>query len=109
MGLNISVKKIVNKTTEEDWNGELVPYYELEDQKWFDHLRFSGDKEFVVENEFVFYDDSNEEGREYVRPKDFEKCREWVNKYIPNGNSLRLLKALDELEKDENLVFRWSW
>lgn len=109
MGINISVKKVVEKTMEEGWHNNLVPYYKVEDQDWFDHLRFSGDADFVIENEFYYYDDSDEEGRDYRRPKDFNKCREWVNEHIYEGNRPRLLKALDELEKDASLVFRWSW
>lgn len=109
MGLNIIVYKVVEKTMEEGWHNNLVPYYKVEKQEFFDSLRFAGDKDFVSENEFVYYDESDEEGMNYVRPKDFKKCREWVNEHIQEGNRPRLLKALDELEKDKSLVFMWSW
>ncbi len=109
MGLNIIVYKIVEKTMEEGWHNNLVPYYKVERQDWFDSLRLSGDKDFVTENEFVAYDENDEEGRDYVRPKDFSKCREWINENVIESNRQRLLKALDFFEKDKDLVFLWSW
>lgn len=109
MGVNISVIKIVSKTMEEGWHKNLVPYYHTQNQYWFDHLRYGGDKDFIIENEFQSYDDSDDEGMEYVRPKDFNKCRKWVHENIVEGNKPRLLNALNELEKDSTLAFSWSW
>jgi len=111
MGINLFVKKVIGKTTEELWNGKTVPFYETEALETFDSIRHSGDREFVVENEFVFMDDQNPvEEQELARPKDFAKCREWVkNTRYPEGNKNRLLGALDMLENDESLVFKWSW
>lgn len=111
MGIHISVRKVTGKTMEETWGGKTVPYYTTEKQDWFDYIRHSGDADFVVENEFVFIDsDAPIEEQELARPKDFNKCREWVNNMPhPEGNKQRLLKAFDELEKDDSLVFTWSW
>ena len=109
MGVNIIVKKVVEKTMEESWGGKLVPYYKTEKVNWFDTLRYSGDREFIIENEFVYYDNNDTEGEEYLRPKDFNKCREWVMCNVVLGNQNRLLKALDELESDKQLVFRFAW
>ena len=109
MGINISVIKVIEKTMEEGWHNNLVPYYAIRKQKWFDHLRFGGDSDFVTENEFYYYDDSDEEGKSYRRPSDFDKCRCWVKSNIIEENQKRLLNALDKIEADETLCFTWSW
>lgn len=109
MGLNIIVKKIVDKEMIEGWHNNLVPYYHTEKQEWFSSLRYAGDRDFIKENKFQSYDNSDAEGKGYIRPKDFNKCREWVNEHIYEGIRPRLLKALDELEKDSSLVFSLSW
>ena len=96
MGINISVRKVTGKTTER--------------QDWFDYLRYSGDRDFVVENEFDFIDtDVVVEEQELARPKDFNKCREWVKEKVYEGNQQRFLNALDKMEADETLCFTWSW
>ena len=110
MGINIAVKKITDKSTEKLWNNEEVPYYQTEDQGWFDHLRHSGDADFVMNNEFDFIEvDLPNEERELARPKDFNKCREWIKENVYEGNQSRLLNALDKMELDNTLAFRWSW
>ncbi len=110
MGINISVRKVTGKTMEETWGGKTVPYYTTERQDWVDYLRYSGDRDFVVENEFEFIDNDNEvEEQELARPKYFNKCREWVKEKVYEGNQQRLLNALDKMEKDETLCFTWSW
>ncbi len=73
MGINISLRKVINKSTE-----ETLSYYETEKLLWFDSLRYGGDKEFINENEFFFIDND----RELRRPVDFTKCRKWVNNNI---------------------------
>lgn len=109
MGIHISVKKVINRSMEELWSGKLVPYYETQRQDWFDYLRYSGDREFVLENEFTYVDEDAEEDMELARPSDFNKTREWVKNNVYKGNQQRLLEALDKLEKDETLAFSWSW
>lgn len=110
MGINISVRKVTGKTMEETWGGKTVHYYTTERQDWFDHLRYTGDRDFVVDNEFVFLDNDNEvEEQELARPKDFNKCREWVKEKVVECNQYRLLNALDKMEADETLCFTWSW
>lgn len=109
MGINISVKKVINRTTEETWTGKIVPFYETEIQNWFDPIRYSGDREFVLENDFTYIDEDAEEDMELARPSDFDKTRKWINKNVYEGNQSRLLEALDKLEKDETLAFSWSW
>ena len=110
MGINISVRKVTGKTMEETWGGKTVSYYTTERQDWFDYLRYSGDRDFVVENEFEFIDNDNEvEEQELARPKDFNKCREWIKEKVYEGNQQRLLNALDKMENDETLCFTWSW
>lgn len=105
MGIHISVKKILGTTMEEAWGASLFSYVETEDQKWFDHLRHSGDADFVSQNKFVSLDDESR----YKRPEDFTICRKWVNENVVECNRQRLLTALDNLEQDNSLAFSWSW
>lgn len=109
MGLNIIIYKIVQIEMIDDWNDKLVPYYRVERQNWFDSARQSGDKGFVLENEFISCDDKDEEGMCYVRPKDFNKSREWVKSNVIKGSQERILTALDKMQNDETLYFLWSW
>lgn len=110
MGVNISLVKIVNISKEELFDQVEVPYYETEDQRWFDFMRHSGDREFISENEFIYIDDQLPfEEREIARPKNFEKCREWIKENIVESNQSRLLGALDKMAEDNSLGFRWSY
>lgn len=110
MGINISVRKVTGKTMEETWGGKTIPYYTTEEQDWFDYLRYSGDADFVTENDFEFIDsDTVVEERRLARPKDFNKCREWVKANVYEGNQQRLIDALDKIEADKTLCFTWSW
>jgi len=111
MGIHIAVRKIIGKTLEETWGGRIIPCYQTETQDWFDSLRYGGDRDFVLENDFIFIDsDLAVEEQELARPKDFDKCREWINNMpFPEGNKQRLFSALTEFEKDANLVFTWSF
>lgn len=109
MGINISVEKVVNRTMEKTWTGIEVPFYETKTQDWFDYLRYSGDSDFVLENEFTYIDEDAEEDIRLARPSDFNKTRQWIRDNLSEGNQDRLLEALDKLEKDETLAFSWSW
>lgn len=110
MGVHISVRKITGKTMEETWGGKVVPYYTTETQQWFDSLRYSGDRDFILNNDFVFTDsDRVVEEQELARPANFKEARNWVRKNVVIGNQPRLLDALYKMEADENLVFTWSW
>ncbi len=108
MGINISVKKVLGREMADNWSFTQSPYYKTEDEDWFDCGRRSGDADFVVENDWVCVDD-DEGNRELRRPKDFEKARQWVKENISKEGQPRLLEALDKMEKDETLAFRWSW
>lgn len=107
MGINISVVKVIERTMEDCWDFKQRPYYKTEDQQWFDYLRYSGDREFVIENRFYAVD--NDGDGDLQRPEDFDKTREWVRKNVFEGNQERLLTALDKMEADESLAFTWSW
>jgi hypothetical protein len=106
MGINISVSKVTG-IIEDTWRGKPATFHTTERLDWFDTYRHSGDRDFVIENEFEFIDEQTENG--LARPKDFNKCREWVKSKIYEGNQQRLLDALDKIEADETLCFTWSW
>lgn len=108
MGINISVEKVIDKKMEETWSGKTIPYYLTERQDWFDYLRYSGDREFFAENEFEYIHEDIEE-QQLVRPKNFNKCREWVKEKVIEGNQQRLLNALNKMEQDNTLCFSWSF
>ncbi len=107
MGLNIMVSKILKKEIIDGWHGDKHPFYHTEEVPWFDSLRFSGDKDFVLENEFDLID--KEDDDRLMRPVDFDKCRTWVAENIQPNLQFRLINALDEMEQDESLVLHWSW
>lgn len=111
MGVHISVWKITGKTLEKLWNDKEITYYTTEEQNWWDIIRYSGDREFILENKFTAVDTDNEiEEQEYFRPTDFEKTIDWVNKaQLPEGNKQRLLTVLNNMKDDETLCFSWSW
>ena len=110
MGLNLWVSKLINKEEEETWGGRMVTYYNTDDQDWFDPVRHSGDKEFVLDNDFTYLDSDLEvEERRLARPVNFNWSKEWVKEHVYEGNQERLLNALDKMEKDESLSFSWSW
>jgi hypothetical protein len=101
MGLNIIIYKIVGTSLSGN-------YYETENQDWFDDDRYSGDRDFVANNEFYSYRDIKD-GCEYSRPADFNKCREWIKQNVVEFNQARLLEAIDKMESDKDLVFKFSW
>lgn len=109
MGINISVRRVTGKTIEETWGVPAV-YYETEEQDWFNDLRHSGDKEFVLNNEFYYIDsDLPDDEQRLARPLDFFRTRRWVECNVFEGNQCRLLEALEKMEIDESLCFTWSW
>ena len=109
MGLNILLYKIIKKDKIETWNNKFEIYYEVERQSWFDSLRYLGDKEFYSENEFEYYDETCEDGKDYYRPESFEKCKTWVENNIIERNKERLITVLEKMEEDKNLVFCFSY
>lgn len=111
MGVNISVRKITGKTMEKTWNEIEVPYYTTEKQDWWDSARYSGDRNFILDNDFIAIDTDNSiEEQELFRPANFENTINWVKEKIePEGNKERLLVALFKMKEDESLCFSWSW
>ena len=110
MGIHIFVKKIKGKTLEQTWGNKNVWYYDTESQEWFDSLRYTGDRDFVVENDFIAVDTDNEVGYQTLfRPKDFQKSKDWVVSNVVECNQYRLIEALNKMELDKDLVFSWSW
>lgn len=106
MGLNIIVYKITEKTLEETWGGKMIPFYRTEKPDWWDSCRYGGDKQFAVADLFEYID---EESPEYYRPSDFDKTRNWVKENIEELAQPRLLEAVNKMEEDKNLVFRFSY
>lgn len=107
MGLNICVYKVTSKGTDELAGGELVPYYEFDRQDdWWDSLRQVGDKQFVSDNDFDYYEDSNETNQDLMRPSNIDACKKWVKENACNKK--RLLEVLDKMEQDKDLVFYFS-
>ncbi len=106
MGINISLYRILEITKEPGWGGKEYDYCKTECIEWFDHLRYSGDREFM--GRLGHWKDIDSEG-EYSRPKDIPEMREWVKKNIHEGNQDRLLKALDLIEQDEMVGFHVSY
>ena len=110
MGINLSVRKVTGKTMCETWGGKTVSFYNTETQEWFSCLRHAGDRDFILNNDFEFIDNDNEcEDQELARPKDFNECRYWIMKNVCEANQQRLLGALDKIEQDKSLCFKWSW
>jgi len=107
MGLNISIYKIIDRTLEQSASFGLVPVYHTSRQEWFDYHRFSGDSDFVSENEFYFVD--LDADNELQRPIDFDRITDWININIPECNKSRLLQAIDKMKDDKSLVFCFSF
>ncbi len=95
MGINITVYRIGKNNRGEE-------------QAWFDYMRYTGDKEFVMNNDFEAAWEYVDRDIDYKRPRNFSKCRQWVKENIIKGNQKRLIDALDKMEKDEKLVFSWE-
>ncbi len=110
MGVHIWVSRLIKKDEEEDWNGNMRPFYVTGPQDWFDPIRHSGDRDFVLKNDFTYLDSDLEvEERSLARPVDFDLSRAWVKEHVSKGNQGRLLNALDLMEIDESLSFSWSF
>ncbi len=108
MGLNIILVKVTGIETAKGWNNHDDVYFNYDKQTWFDSLRHSGDRDFVMGNEMMrpFPQDTEDH---FARPKDFEKAKEWVKSNVFEGNQPRLLKCLEEMQKDDKLCFIFSW
>lgn len=110
MGLHLWISKFIGTEEDEPFGEAPITYYNTKRQDWFDSVRHSGDKEFVLDNDFTYIDHAREvEERSLARPVDFNKSREWVKEHVYEGNQERLLNALDKMEKDKSLSFSWSW
>lgn len=100
MGVNIIVYKIIGSELD-----EFDPEYPiLERQDWFDSLRYSGDKDFVLNNQFDYVDKENE----LVRPQNFDNCRQWIDDNLILNHE-RMIDCLSRMQNDTTLVFRFSW
>ncbi len=95
----------------EETYGGFVPFYITEDQDWWDSCRYSGDREFVLQNEFVAVDTENSiEEQTLFRPNDIDACADWViDNILVEGNQRRLLEVLSKMKHDNTLCFSWSW
>jgi hypothetical protein len=105
MGVNILIYKITGTEEVEDY-GKITTLFHTEKAEWFDSLRYAGDRDFILFNRFHYIENSD---REYCRPDDFKRCKRWIIDNISIGSQPRLLEAMERMEADENLVFRWSW
>ena len=106
MGIHISVVKILGFEPYEDY-GQSIMIVNKEQQDWFDHLRYAGDKDFNNEVEFNYVDVPDKE-EILKRPADFNIAKQWVNENIKT-NPERLLIALERMEQDESLAFDVSY
>jgi|ERR1700761_2550660 len=108
MGLNIGIYRLSKARDEE---GYLLEEKRVESTSvGWDHLRYSGDRDFALSN--LFYRVSDREPNPesfYHRPNDFNEVRDWVRANVVPGNQARLLNILDVLEKDETLYFSFNW
>ena len=111
MGLNIIAYRITGVEEIENWSGRKEKYLHTENYKQFDSLLYSGDRDFVSDNEFQKHpgdgDDFNER---YYRPKDLEKTKSWVRNTdkVPEFNKPRLIKLIDDMEKDLSIYLCFS-
>lgn len=106
MGLNVTLYRILSIEKEEGWGGQLYDYVKTECIEWFDHCRYSGDKEFFGREGKLYSVDSD---GEYERPKDIDESIEWIKQNVHEGNQPRLIKALELMKEDENIVFHRSY
>src|SRR6202000_1504334 len=99
MGINISVQKLIGKEMVECHHPEeLVPFYKIERQDWFDSCRHSGDRDFIMNNDFKYLDeDVDSFEQSLMRPVDLDAALEWVRKNIYEGNQARLIEVLEKM------------
>lgn len=107
MGLNIMLKKINQLVITEGYG--CNEYYDTTKLEWFDSLRYSGDKEFVSQVEFQYYNENTEEGYDYYKPVNLDTAEAWIKENIYENLQPRLLQAINEMRKDKDIVFRFSW
>lgn len=110
MGVHLWVSRVLGTEVEELCNGQEGMYYHTESQNWFDSLRYSGDKDFILKVDFTACDTGRTvEEQRLFRPANFDDARKWVKENVVKGNQLRLLVALNRMEMEPDLAFSWSW
>jgi hypothetical protein len=113
MGLNIIAYEITGEAEYEDWGFQKHKYKVVQGYDGFDSCRYSGDRDFVTTDaldwEEIPDSDYSMETRFYNRPKDIDKAREWIKANVYEGNQSRLLKLMDDMEANPNLVIYNSW
>lgn len=111
MGINIIAYKILDKVVDE--SGFMKSsYWNVERHNEFDSLRYSGDRDFI-NSDYVEWeelvDDTVYDSRDYIRPENINNAKQWVKENIYPGNQPRLLKLLEDMEKDPKLYIFVSW
>lgn len=87
----------------------------IEKDECFDSARYSGDKDFVLTDDFEKEYATNEPFDAwknediYWRPKNIDKTIGWVKENIFSGNQQRLIDTLFLMKKEHNLYFYNSW
>jgi|GEM_PF-5565781 len=112
MGLNIIAYRITGVDEVEGWSGKTEKHLTTESYKQFDSLRYSGDRDFASDIEWQKHPDDGEDFEErYYRPKDLEKAKIWVGETdkVPDCNKPRLIKLLDDMEKDPTIYLYFSY
>lgn len=113
MGVHIC-PYILKKKVTDDYGDN---YWETEEYNGFDHIRYSGDRDFVTTNEIDWDEELDNPdgktmgsiGRNYNRPKDIDKAIKWVKENVYKGNQERLINLLEEMRKNEKLFIYCSW
>ena len=117
MGLNISVKKYSPNSKPEA--GFYLVDWEHYDN--WDGTRYRYDKEFaawLIEQDIeerTYPENPSEYDRDvesFIRPKDFEKCAEWVKQNIPEEydfNRNRWYEIFKAMQEDKNLFFQFNY
>lgn len=110
MGLNIIAYRITGISEELDWNNRILKCLEVEKYKDFDYSRYSGDREFVINNKFIPHPEDGQDFQErFYRPENIELCKQYVKENIFEGNQPRLLKLLEQMELDTTIYLYFSW
>ena len=112
MGLNIIAYRIIGVEEDEGWHGNKAKWLKTEDYKQFGSLRYSGDRDFASDIEWQKHPDDGDDFEErYYRPKDLKKAKTWAAETdkVPDCNKPRLIKLLDEMEKDQTIYLYFSY
>lgn len=106
MGVNVIAYKLGDIVKDGDYDT-----YRVKSRHDFDSARHSGDREFIMCQEF----DWDEVGdgyyiENYSRPKNPQEAKEWIKNNIePEGNKERLLKLMDDMLEDETIYLMASF